>query len=250
MKREQKSGKRPEKKPQAQADFSTRSMDESIRNPKGNVMTQAIARVLEEGGTKVKVTPYASGYKIKGKGGEAYIEDAFTEVEELYLTGATISMESLRLPWFREAFGRILGYATDDSLYEALTGNELFMVPWSSRYYIKIAPQPIFSGEVLNGLDKARKAVNASLAGYEAYFMEKFSEALPYGFAILGPYLPHLHAENAKGLRSIVEEDSDYKKAVKAAKEAAKEIIKEAKNPDEVRRKIIEIREKEVEMRG
>ena len=208
--------------------ISSKELPEGIRSPRGTVLAAAIVDQLRDIGIEAVVSPLGMGYAIRAKGGEAYVQDCFMDDKDGEARpGARITVQSLRLPWFRKALEGILRCRDESALYEELVNKQFFLVPWGSEFYVGIIPEDTFDAETLRRLGGITMTAKTSATTYQEYFREAFAKELPKDFKIGGAFLPQVWAASGKGLRSIVENDSGYRKAIEAAKKVAMKIIEE-----------------------
>lgn len=219
--KQQREAERMPKKAKETRVITTRPLKDVIKT---NVLAEAVTKWAGSAGTKIKIEKAGRGFVLKSEEGDAYVEDSFEEKENLHMIGSRISIESLRIPWFREALRNILGFGTDEELYEGLATERFFVTPWNPDYFLSIGPEKIFTDETLEGLSRARKESNVGLRNFNEYFAAMFAK-MPEGFVIPGPFAAHMLADNAKALKSIVEQDSDYQEAVQTADAIIQEII-------------------------
>jgi hypothetical protein len=211
--------------------LKSRDAAEALISPIGNDITQNIVESLRKEGIATKVEQIERGYRILAKGGSAYLENAYDEDEDgLTVHGSEISMDSLRLPWFRDALRKVFGYDSEDVLFGSLLKDKLQHVHWRVGFdvYVGILPQSIFDEETWTRLMNLRGEINAGPRNYPEYFRSYFSKVLPEGFSIPNPNYPEMYPKTVKALWSIINEDKVYKQAVEAANTAAKRLIEEA----------------------
>ena len=244
MEKERKEGNIPVKgnaRPAARR-LNYKDAAEALRSKVGNDITQNIVESLEGDGIEAEVKAVDRGYMILAKGGFAYLENAYDEDEDdLAVHGSAISMDSLRLPWLRNALRKVFGYESEDALFDSLLNSDLQYPTWRMKVCLRILPQSIFDEETGEKLMNVQWDINAGPIYYPDFFRTYFSRVLPEGFSLPNPDYPRLFPDTVKALWSIINEDKDYKQAVKAANDAARKLIDEAaKDPEGLKKRVSE----------